>query len=144
MAFLTCLSRLLRRRKPLSLIINADAINEQKPEGFVDTSRGRVTWKTLISAPKTATDTFSVGIATCPPKTGQLCRHRHKQAEVYHITEGIGIIQIDGIEKEVRTGHVIYIPGNAKHGIRNEDPELDLVWLYVFAVDAFEDVKYRF
>ena len=53
-------------------------------------------------------------------------------------------MQIDDAETNVRAGTVIFIPGNAKHGIRNEDEELELKWLYVFAVDSFEQIKYRF
>ena len=39
---------------------------------------------------------------------------------------------------------MVFIPGDSEHGIRNEDETEDLVWLYVFAADKFEDVVYRF
>lgn len=38
---------------------------------------------------------------------------------------------------------VVFIPGNAEHGIRNEGLEV-LRWLYVFPCDGFEEVKYVF
>lgn len=132
-------------RKPGEAVILHDGmIQSQESESFSDTSRGIVTWKTLISAPQTATDSLTVGVAVCPPKHGRLCPHRHTQPEVYHIISGRGIMQIDDQEHEVTVGSVVYIPSNAKHGLRNEDPDQELKWLYVFGTNSFEDIKYRF
>lgn len=39
---------------------------------------------------------------------------------------------------------MVFIPGDAEHGIRNLDPGEELRWFYCFAVDGFEEVKYRF
>jgi mannose-6-phosphate isomerase-like protein (cupin superfamily) len=83
------------------------------------------------------------GIAVCPPYTGRLCTHRHKQAEIYYIISGKGIMSIDGKEYSVEGGSSIFIPGDAEHGIRNEGVE-DLRWFYVFPTGAFSDVVYRF
>ncbi|EXJ88356.1 hypothetical protein A1O1_05286 [Capronia coronata CBS 617.96] len=148
--------------KPLisPLIISPESIAKQEPESFpevdldlevepslglgVDGGRGQVTWKTLISAPQTRTDSLTAGIATCPPRTGHLCPHRHRQAEIYHVTQGHGVVEIDGVESAVQAGTVVYIPGNAKHGIRNTDPERELTWFYVFAADGFGEIQYRF
>lgn len=137
--------------KPVAnpLLYNAEDISNLPLEGFVDsTLGGDVTWRTLISAPNTPTNTFTVGIATCPSKKKTGCRgtlnpHRHKQAEMYHITQGKGIVTIDGKEHMVSKGSVLWIPGDAEHGTENIGDE-DLVWLYVFAVDGFGDILYRF
>ena len=69
--------------------------------------------------------------------------HRHRQAEIYHVTQGKGVVTIDGKGYEVGKGSVVWIPGDAEHGIENVGEE-DLVWLYAFAVDGFADVVYRF
>jgi mannose-6-phosphate isomerase-like protein (cupin superfamily) len=132
-----------RRPRP-GIVIEKSAIDLQESESFPDASKGIVSWKTLISTPKTATDSLTVGVATCPPRQGHLCPHRHAQAEIYHIISGRGIMQIDDREEAVAAGSVVYIPGDAKHGIRNDDPTQELQWLYVFGADSFEDVKYRF
>lgn len=50
---------------------------------------------------------------------------------------------IDGVESAVEKGSVVFVPGNAEHGVRCTGEE-DLVWLYVFATDRFEEVVYRF
>lgn len=64
---------------------------------------------------------------------------------MYYITEGSGIMIIDGIESKVETGSVVFIPGNAEHGIVNDSKEgKELKWLYVFPTGAFGDVVYRF
>ncbi|KAM0720815.1 hypothetical protein Q7P37_003100 [Cladosporium fusiforme] len=126
-----------------AVILEPQAIEARQEESFPNTSNGIVTWKTLISAPQTATDSLTAGVATCPPQQGHLCPHRHTHAEIYHIISGRGIVQIDGKENEVTAGTVVYIPGDSEHGIRN-DSEEDLKWLYVFGADSFQDVVYRF
>lgn len=137
------------RNPPKPFVLNAKDIKNIKPTTFQDPeASGSVSWKTLISAPQTPTDTLTVGIATCAPGTSTFCRgdlkpHRHTQAELYHITRGEGIITIDGVEHRVGKGDVVWIPGDAEHGAVNSGKE-DLVWLYVFAVDGFEKVIYRF
>jgi mannose-6-phosphate isomerase-like protein (cupin superfamily) len=143
------------------------------PEGFPDPSAGgNVTWKTLFSNERTETDTFTVGVATCPPgrvvacpasssdkssasstpslfnpgslgDAGLLKLHRHTHAEIYHVISGTGIVCIDGQEYEVGRGSVVFIPGDAEHGIFNKG-EGDLVWLYIFAANGFEEIVYRF
>lgn len=57
---------------------------------------------------------------------------------------GRGIVRIDGVEHEVADGDVVFIPGDAEHGVWNLDAEQELKWLYAFAVDGFGEVNYRF
>lgn len=127
-----------------AVILEREAIEAREKESFSDPSNGIVSWKTLISAPYTNTNSLTAGIATCPPQQGHLCPHRHAHAEIYHIISGRGILCIDGVEQEVAAGTVAYIPGDAEHSIRNDEPEEDLKWLYVFGADSFKDVVYRF
>jgi quercetin dioxygenase-like cupin family protein len=115
-------------------------------EAFPDPSTGgNVSWKTLIGRPKTESDTFTVSIATCPPasKSGHLRLHSHTHAEIYHVASGRGVVRVDGAEYGVQRGSVVYIPGDAEHGIWNTGED-ELVWLYVFAADGFGEVVYRF
>ncbi|EMD97530.1 hypothetical protein COCC4DRAFT_33967 [Bipolaris maydis ATCC 48331] len=137
----------VKPNKPI--VLNADDIISTASERFPDPSTGGdVSWRTLFSAPKTRTNTFTVGIATCAPGVSAGCQghlkpHRHKQAEIYHFTAGKGIVTVDGDEHQVAKGSVVWIPGDAEHGVRNVGAE-DLVWLYAFATDGFGDVVYRF
>ncbi|KAF2658119.1 RmlC-like cupin [Lophiostoma macrostomum CBS 122681] len=127
------------------VVLSPAAISAREPERFPpDTKGGNVTWKTLVSSPQTPTDTFSSGIATCEGGgEGHLELHRHAHAEIYHVISGRGVVIIDGREYDVEKGSVVYIPGDAEHGVRCVGEE-DLVWLYVFAADRFGDVVYRF
>lgn len=43
----------------------------------------------------------------------------------------------------VSKGTVVFIPGDAEHGVRNDGGE-PLVWFYVFPTAGFGDVVYRF
>jgi mannose-6-phosphate isomerase-like protein (cupin superfamily) len=136
-------------KPPKPLVLSANDIKNAPLETFPDSeSSGTVSWKTLISAPHTATDTFTVGIATCSPGSSSHCRghlksHRHSQAEIYYVTQGEGTVSVEGVEYLVERGSVVWIPGDAEHGVVNTGEE-DLVWLYAFAVNGFGEVVYRF
>lgn len=133
------------------LILSSAEISSQPIESFADASRGILTWRTLLSVPKTPTSKLIAGMAVCPAKAalneqkeGHLCAHRHEQPEIYYIISGQGLMEIEGEEFDVDKGSVVYIPGNAEHGIRSIDTSEDLIWLYVFPGDGFEEVVYRF
>jgi len=110
--------------------------------------RGNCNWHTLFSSPTTPTDSLCCGIAYCPPSTansppGELRRHRHAQAEIYHVTEGKGVVFIEGNEYDVEAGSSVFIPGNSEHGMKSRDGE-GVRWFYAFPGAAFGDVVYRF
>lgn len=131
--------------KAQPIVLSERDIKDMPEEGFpVGGNGGNVTWKTLLSSSRTTSDTLTSGLARCATKGGHLKCHRHDHPEVYYIVQGCGIVTVDGKEQEVGKGSVVFIPGNSEHGVRNEDEKEDLVWLYVFATDKFEDVVYRF
>lgn len=137
------------QNKSTPTIYSKAQISALQPESFPlpiqpnEPFKGDITWHTLFSSTTTPTNSLSAGVATCPPQTGYLCAHRHSQAEVYYITQGKGIMRIDEKENEVEEGSAVFIPGDAEHSIRNVGEEA-LIFFYVFATDAFEDVVYRF
>lgn len=104
--------------------------------------RGELAWTTLLSGGLTPTDTFTAGVAVLE-SGGFLAPHRHPPAELYYILAGRGEITVDGRTREVAAGTAVFIPGNAEHGVRNPGGA-PLRFLYVFAVDRFEDVAYDF
>jgi quercetin dioxygenase-like cupin family protein len=105
-------------------------------------TRGRVFWKTLFSQGRTPTEALTLGIARIPPRQA-LRDHRHAEAEIYLVLEGIATVSIAGREWRVESGAAIFIPGNAVHGCRNEEAR-DLRFAYAFATDSFETVEYVF
>jgi quercetin dioxygenase-like cupin family protein len=82
------------------------------------------------------------GIATCP-SNGTLALHQHTQAEIYYVLAGSGQVEINGVRHHVTEGTVLWIPGDAMHGVFCGLDET-LKWLYVFPEGRFEDIKYRF
>ena len=131
-----------------TIITKEDRI-AQVPESFpLDSCLGDVTWKTVISAPGTLTNSLTAGYATIAAGGGYLSPHTHADPEIYYITKGKGLMAIGGVEREVAAGDVIFVPGNVEHGIRTvasgDDAAVDLEWFYVFAVDGFSQVKYVF
>ncbi|KPM35869.1 hypothetical protein AK830_g10702 [Neonectria ditissima] len=112
------------------------------PSSFPDPSFGTTTWHTLLSAPATPSSSLSAGVAVCPSR-GKLALHRHKQAEVYYILGGSGEVEINGKRSRVSEGMVIWIPGDAEHGVFCSEGE-ELKWFYVFPEGSFEHVVYRF
>jgi len=46
--------------------------------------------------------------------------HVHKvQEQVYHVLDGTGLMEIDGVKTQVKEQDVIFIPPGIKHGIEN-------------------------
>ncbi|KAL4792359.1 RmlC-like cupin [Aspergillus venezuelensis] len=148
----------LDNMKPV--ILDAKSIQSHEISSFPDPSHGHLTWRTLLSTPQTPTSCLCAGIATCPP-SGYLAKHRHKEAEIYYIISGQGTMEIEGRQIELERGGVVFIPGDAEHGVWNgpngvseggngvdegnkEGEGEDLVWLYVFPTGSFVDVVYRF
>ncbi|KAK5173814.1 uncharacterized protein LTR77_002495 [Saxophila tyrrhenica] len=127
------------------VVISSDEIAQQPSEHFPDVRHGSgLNWKTLLSSSKTPTDTLTTGIATCAPGNSLLCTHQHTHAEIYYVIRGSGVVEIEGKEFDVKEGSVVFIPSDAKHGVRNASGSEEFVWLYVFAADGFGEVEYRF
>lgn len=113
-------------------------------EGWDDTVRGRVVWRTLLSADRTPTAQLTLGVTEIGPgQPDPFLPHRHAQAEIYYVLAGEGIVHIDGADHPLRPGTSVFIPGDTWHGARNTSTET-LRLLYVFAADSFADVRYVF
>ncbi len=112
--------------------------------GWDDPQNGRMQWRTLLSADKTATHTMTCGVSEIGAgQPDKILLHSHAQVEVYYFLSGTGIVHIDGEEYPVRVGTTVFIPGNARHGVRNTGEDT-LRLFYVFAVNSFSDVAYVF
>lgn len=55
--------------------------------------------------------------------------HKHKDGfdEVYLILKGIAMVRVDGVEYDVTSGDVIFIPGGTMHAIENRSETEELV-----------------
>ncbi|KAI4729879.1 RmlC-like cupin [Aureobasidium sp. EXF-10728] len=126
-----------------AVVLDANYTSQTQPESFPDKSRGDVTWHTLLSSDKTASQDMSAGIASCPANTGYLAHHRHTQSEIYYIISGKAEVTVDGNVHAVTGGSTVFIPGDAEHGIRNTG-EQELKWFYVFPTASFGNIEYRF
>lgn len=105
-------------------------------------SRGRVTWKDLLGGDPGEGADMVMGVARLLPGE-TLERHRHAQPETYFTLAGEGEVTIDGQAHRVSPGTMLFIPGDAEHGIRN-DTSAELQILYAFAIADFNQVIYRF
>ena len=148
----------------LPQLIHTNELSPSNAESWPDDGRGKFWWHTLLSSPKTDTNSLTMGILTCPANQGYLALHRHEQAEVYYILDGKGRMHVAEKVYEVSKGDMIYVPSNAEHGIWNVSGNInesvegggkesrgksqnegeDLRFLYVFAADSFDEIKYRF
>jgi quercetin dioxygenase-like cupin family protein len=113
-------------------------------EGWDDTVRGTILWRTLLSGDRTPTAQMTLGVTDVGPgQPSPFNLHRHAQAEIYYVLSGEGVVSIDGAEHALRAGSSVFIPGNVWHGARNTGAGV-LRLLYVFAADSFSDVHYVF
>jgi quercetin dioxygenase-like cupin family protein len=110
-------------------------------ERWEDPARGTIRFRTLISAPQTATRELVCGVAMLAEgETFSL--HSHPEAEVYFGLEGSGEVMIDGMPHVLAPGVALYIPGGAVHGV--PIARTAMTWFYTFATDSFADIHYRF
>jgi mannose-6-phosphate isomerase-like protein (cupin superfamily) len=111
------------------------------PARWEDPARGTLSWRTLISADLTPTDSLVCGVAEMQPGES-FALHRHAEPEVYFGIEGVGDVVIDGVTHRLAPGVALYIPSMAEHGV----PEVSgpLRWFYAFARDRFDQITYHF
>ena len=99
-----------------------------------------VRWKFLIDADFNGSSGLSLGFAEIAPG-GNLTLHYHSPAEIYVVTDGTGILNKSGEHEEIKKGDVVYITGNAKHGLKNNGKEI-LKFYWIFPKDRFSEVEY--
>lgn len=117
--------------------------HERDFEQTINLPGGRTRWKTLLSADRTPTDAMTIGITEIEPgQANKFFLHQHAQPEVYYILAGHGVVQISGEEYVLQPGTLVFIPGDAPHGLRNTGDEV-LRLLYIFAVDSLDEVVYK-
>ena len=116
--------------------------SQVEPEVWDDPVQGRLGFRTLFSRDRTPSHALTTGVAELPVG-GWLGLHRHDPPEVYYVLDGEGMVTLDGTEHPVRAGSSVFVPGDLEHGIRNV-AGVPLRVFYVFAVDSFTDVEYRF
>ena len=116
--------------------------SEAEREVWDDPVKGLLGFRGLFSSERTPTNALTTGVTDLPPD-GWLGLHRHTPAEVYYVLDGEGVVTLDGVEHAVRTGTSVFIPGDVEHGIRNTTGSA-LRLFYVFAVDSFATIEYRF
>jgi len=109
---------------------------ETWPDELLD-ERGRIWWQTLAQG-----EGLTLGLARLPPGE-RLHEHHHEQSEVYYVIEGAGEVTVAGVASQVGGGSHVFIPGSARHGIRNTG-DGDLRFVYVLAASSFDDVDYVF
>ncbi|KAJ3535109.1 hypothetical protein NM208_g7268 [Fusarium decemcellulare] len=126
----------------LPVVLDGDKVNQTALNSFPDAKHGNVVWQTLLSGSRTCSNSMCAGIATCPSK-GMLALHQHTQAEIYYVLAGSGEVEIGGVRHRVTEGSMLWIPGDAMHGVFC-GPNETLKWLYVFPEARFEDIIYRF
>ena len=88
-------------------------------------AKGRhgMTWRTLLSADRTPTHSLTIGVAEIEPGApDDLHLHRHEPAEAYYILAGTGVVSIDGVLHDVRSGSTVFVPSDAVHAVGNTAP----------------------
>lgn len=114
---------------------------DQPIERWDDPQRGSIAWRTLISADLTPTEGLTCGIAMLDPGD-HFALHQHAEPELYFGMSGACDVMIDGIPHRLEPEIVLFIAGNALHGISAVDQPVR--FFYCFARDRFDQITYRF
>lgn len=70
-----------------------------------------------------------VGIGENEPHT-HYTLHHHEPAEIYHVIDGSGVINVGDEAYHVAPGSTIYVPAGIRHGIDTGDERLRVWWVY--------------
>ena len=74
--------------------------------------------RSLLDLSNAPVSNQSLAEASLPPG-GVIERHYHQiSEEFYYITAGCGVMEVEGVEREVQSGDAILIPPGAWHRIR--------------------------
>ena len=101
-----------------------------------------VRMKLLVSSGVTPSSELTLGLATIEPGE-EVPLHHHEQAEVYIILTGEGECEVDGTAYPLDRARILFIPAGAPHRTINTGDD-QLVFLFAFAADTFDDVRYVF
>lgn len=69
--------------------------------------------------------------------------HHHEPAEIYHVADGVGEVEIAGDVHPLRSGVTAYVPGGCWHETRNTGTE-PLRILFFFPEVPLQQVSYHF
>jgi quercetin dioxygenase-like cupin family protein len=101
-----------------------------------------VSWRTLTSADRTPSRELSSGVCYLQVN-GELPRHHHAQAEVYHFIAGTCGVLVNDELFTVNAGDTVFIPGNAWHQITNVGNDMAQLF-YCFATASFDQIEYHY
>ncbi len=122
----------------MTFVKNLKSVSNQ--EWTVSEKYPGVRWKYLIDGDLTGSSALSLGFCEIAPG-GNLTLHYHSPAEIYVVTNGKGILNKSGELEEIKKNDVVYIDGNAKHGLKNIGTEtLEFYW--IFPTDRFSEIEY--
>ena len=83
-----------------------------------------------LSQPPLADQSFLMGVTSFPPGTS-LARHSHNTIEQVTLLEGSGIVEIDGVEHQIRPYDTTKVPAGVPHCFRNDGDEvMRILWVY--------------
>lgn len=111
-------------------------------ESWDDATRGTLAFRTLFGGPASRPGQFTAGVADLQPGEW-LGVHSHEQAEIYYVLSGELLLHLDGEEHPLRAGSAVFIPGGARHGLRNVVGTPGRLF-YTLAADSFDEVQYVF
>lgn len=83
-------------------------------------------------------ETCKVKIITVNPGQRISYQFHHHRDETWKIVEGEGHVTVDGAERHLRTGQVIFIPKKVKHRIHNRG-EANLVFVEIQTGESFSE-----
>lgn len=115
--------------------------SKDHPPQTQDDEKARMQFRTLVDAINAPGLGFLQGTVRFAPGDGEAL-HRHQIGETAFVMSGRGTVTLDGEDREVGPGDMVFFPANSVHGWRAGTAPLDI--LYSFPADRFEDVQYHF
>ncbi len=78
----------------------------------------------LLTEGQFGSERLAITWVDCPPGSHQELHRHDTQEQVYVIVRGRGVMIVEGDEREVAEGTLVYIPPRSDHAIRNTSDEM--------------------
>lgn len=99
-----------------------------RDEAVAFTTADGSTIREFLNPGNSAFKNQSLAEATLAPGQSTTEHYHPRAEEIYFVTQGRGLMKLEGQERELRAGDAVAIPNGARHKITNDGTE-DLVFL---------------
>jgi len=99
-------------------------------------------WSKLMVHEGTAASDTTLGVSVFNPRTETSCMS-HDTEELAYVVSGNGLLRLDDDEVRLSMGMACHIPAGVWHTVVNDDEEIPMTMVFVFASPGYPPTERR-